>query len=47
MSDNHLMPATLKKIPEWFQVGAFQYNARFLVAMAPGALLISAVAGKL
>eukprot|EP00731_Ephydatia_muelleri_P028556 Em0020g200a len=47
VSDNHLMPATLRKIPEWFQVGAFQYNARFLVAMAPGALLISAVAGKL
>ena len=24
-----------------------EYNAQFLVAMAPGALLISAVAGKL
>lgn len=47
MPDHHLMPASLKKIPEWFQLGAFQYNARFLFAMAPGALLIGAVAGKL
>ena len=47
MSDNHLMPASMRKIPEWFQLSSFQYNARFLVAMAPGVLLISAVAGKL
>ena len=44
---NHLLPASLGKVPEWFHDSPFRYNLRLAVGFLPGALLVSIVAGKL
>ncbi|CAI7990450.1 hypothetical protein GBAR_LOCUS491 [Geodia barretti] len=47
VSENHLMPSSLRHVPDWFQLAPFQYNLRFMIAFLPGALLVATVTGKL
>ena len=47
VAENHLMPSSLRRVPDWFQLSPFQYNMRFMIAFLPGALLVATVTGKL
>ena len=44
---NHLMPHSLRKIPDWYQTGPFRYNLRFFVGALPSILLLTTVSGKM
>ena len=41
-----LIPETVKRVPEWYQVASFQYNWRCALGFLPGAVLMAVVTGK-
>lgn len=42
---NPLMPASLRRIPPWYEGGSFRHTGRFLVGAIPGATLLITVTG--
>jgi hypothetical protein len=42
---NPLMPASLRRIPGWYEGGGCRHTSRFLVGALPGAFLLITVTG--